>query len=128
MEHFLSDISMDHLVRFFEFLDTCKEGHGLLKKFHDYLALDMCTPRCDIFHQQKRNNMNVRKLKPGEKGRVARVEGSGPIRQRLLNMGIMSNVIVEMERISPAGDPVWIRFQGMQLSLRKKEAESIVLV
>ena len=69
--------------------------------------------------------MSVENLKPGTKGRVTRIEGDGAIRQRLLDMGILPDVLIEMERVSPVGDPVWIKLQGTQLSLRCTEAASI---
>ncbi|MCP4604697.1 MAG: hypothetical protein GY847_29950 [Proteobacteria bacterium] len=69
----------------------------------------------------------LKDLIPGEAGRVTRIMGVGAIRQRLLDMGIMPNVFIEMERISPAGDPVWIKFEGSQISLRKKEAETVLV-
>jgi DtxR family Mn-dependent transcriptional regulator len=135
MEHSLSDISMDCMVKFFEFLDACPEGAQFLKKFHGcsliHDGVDQCSLACTQEtknnHKKEERNMSVKELKPGEKGRVARIEGTGAIRQRLLDMGIMSNVLIEIERVSPAGDPIWIKFQGTQLSLRKKEAELIVL-
>ncbi len=71
----------------------------------------------------------MKKLKdliPGEAGRVTRIKGVGAICQRLLDMGIMPNVLIEMERVSPVGDPIWIKFEGSQISLRKKEAEKVV--
>lgn len=69
--------------------------------------------------------MSVNELNPGKRGRVIRVEGNGAIRQRLLDMGILPDVLIEMERVSPVGDPVWIKLHGTQLSLRRKEASAI---
>ena len=71
--------------------------------------------------------MSVKDMKPGERGRVTRIKGAGAVRQRLLDMGIMPNVLVEMERVSPVGDPVWLKFQGTQVSLRRKEAELVIV-
>jgi ferrous iron transport protein A len=71
--------------------------------------------------------MSIRELKPGESAVISNVQGTGPIRQRLLEMGIMPNVRIELERVSPVGDPIWIKFDGTHVSLRLREAESIVL-
>ncbi len=133
MEHSLSDVTMDHVVRFFEFLVACPEGTELLQKFHGcslvHGDVPECEPRC--YEKEKKHSkktfMSVHDLKPGTSGRVMRIEGSGPIRQRLLDMGIMPDVVIEMERVSPTGDPVWVKFQGTQLSLRRKEAASVVV-
>ena len=130
MEHAISDHTMDHMVRFLEFLIACPEGKALLEKFHGCAwvnrQLPPCTTDCErLQNGEMEDSMSVRELKPGNRGRVIRVEGDGAIRQRLLDMGVLPNVIIEMERLSPAGDPLWIRLQGTQLSLRRKEASAI---
>ena len=55
------------------------------------------------------------------------MNGTGAIRQRLLDMGILPKHLVEVERVAPAGDPIWIRLEGYQLSLRRAEASSILV-
>ena len=52
----------------------------------------------------------------------------GAIRQRLLDMGILPDTRIEVERVAPSGDPIWIRLQGFQMALRRVEAESIAIV
>lgn len=135
MEHSLSDVTMDHVVRFFEFLVACPEGTQLLQKFHGCSLVHADVPECETrcYQEEARGGgkevfMSVQDLRPGTRGRVMRIEGSGPIRQRLLDMGIMPDVVIEMERVSPTGDPVWVKFQGTQLSLRRREAASVVVV
>ena len=71
--------------------------------------------------------MSISELKPGERAIISRVKGNGPIRQRLFDMGIMPNVRIQLERVSPVGDPIWIKFDGTHVSLRLREAESIIL-
>jgi Fe2+ transport system protein FeoA len=70
----------------------------------------------------------VSDLAPGESGRVTRVNGKGAIRQRLLDMGILPDVSIRVGRIAPAGDPLWIRLQGFQLSLRRAEADAVFVI
>ncbi len=64
-------------------------------------------------------------LVPGRRARVVSIGGGGAIRQRLLDMGLLRHAIVEVERVAPSGDPIWIRLDGYQLSLRRREAASI---
>ena len=64
-------------------------------------------------------------LKPGEKGRVTKISGSGSVYRRILDMGIVKGAEVEMERVAPLGDPVEVKVKGYHLSLRKNEAGSI---
>ncbi len=72
--------------------------------------------------------MSLNSLMKGEEGRVLKVGGHGAIRQRILDMGILPGVRVRMERRAPTGGAIWIRTQGFQLSLRRREAASIELV
>ena len=72
--------------------------------------------------------MTVRPLSelgPPEKARIIRVGGKGGIRRRLLDMGVVTGAVVEVERVAPLGDPVQIKVKGYSLALRKEEAENI---
>jgi len=64
-------------------------------------------------------------MKPGEKGRISRIGGSGQVHRRILDMGVIPQTTVEVERVAPMGDPIWIRLKGYQLSLRKNEAANV---
>ena len=63
-------------------------------------------------------------LKAGEKGKISQV-GGGQVHRRILDMGIIHQTTVEVERVAPLGDPIWIRLKGYQLSLRKEEAANV---
>jgi len=64
-------------------------------------------------------------MKAGEKGKISQVGGSGQVHRRILDMGVIPQTTVEVERIAPMGDPIWIRLKGYQLSLRKEEAANV---
>ena len=64
-------------------------------------------------------------MKVGERGRISKVGGSGQVHRRILDMGVLPPATVEVERIAPMGDPIWIRLRGYQLSLRKEEASNV---
>jgi Fe2+ transport system protein FeoA len=64
-------------------------------------------------------------MKVGERGRISKVGGSGHVHRRILDMGVIPPATVEVERIAPMGDPIWIRLRGYQLSLRKEEAANV---
>lgn len=68
---------------------------------------------------------NMAHLKAGEIGIITDVTGKGAIRQRLLDMGILPKETIQIERVAPTGDPIWIKLNGYQVSLRKKEAERV---
>ena len=65
------------------------------------------------------------RLLPGEHEVVCRVAGAGPIRQRLLELGVTPGATVEVIRFAPLGDPMEVRVRGYHLSLRRREAEAI---
>jgi ferrous iron transport protein A len=65
------------------------------------------------------------RLAPGEGDIVQRVGGSGPVRQRLLELGVTPGARVDVIRFAPLGDPIEVRVRGYHLSLRRREAEAI---
>lgn len=66
-------------------------------------------------------------LRPGEAGVVEKVTGDGRFRQRLLEMGLTRGVRVAMEKTAPLGDPTEYVVKGYHISLRKGEADLILL-
>jgi Fe2+ transport system protein FeoA len=64
-------------------------------------------------------------LKPGERGIVTRVSGSGLIKKRLLEMGLVKGTEIVMVRKAPLGDPIEFQVKGYNLSLRKVEADNV---
>lgn len=66
-------------------------------------------------------------LRPGEKGRIVRIGAIGPLRRRLMDMGVLVGEEITVEKIAPLGDPIEITVKNYNLSLRKKEAEGILL-
>jgi len=65
------------------------------------------------------------RLKPGEKGRVRNVGGSGALRRRLLDMGITPGTLVMVRKVAPLGDPIELHLRGYELSIRKADATNI---
>ncbi len=78
-----------------------------------------------MMNQESANTLN--RARAGACVRVARVAGSGPLRQRLLDMGLTKGVCVTVQKVAPLGDPLEVRVRGYQLSLRKAEAACILL-
>lgn len=69
--------------------------------------------------------MNLAKLKPGETGRITKMGAIGPLKRRLMDMGVLVGERVKVEKIAPLGDPIEVTVKSYQLSLRKREAEGI---
>lgn len=73
------------------------------------------------------NSSTLNNLKTGQKGKVIRISGDPAIKRRLLDMGIVPNVEVKVEKLAPLGDPIDILVKGYHLTLRKEEASSITV-
>lgn len=64
-------------------------------------------------------------LKPGEGGVIKRVTGTGPIKRRLIDMGLIVGTVIRVQKFAPLGDPMEIKVKNFNLSLRKTEAATI---
>ena len=69
--------------------------------------------------------MTVRDLKVGESGVIAKVNTTGALKQRFMDMGLTKNVEVKIIKIAPLGDPIEIEVRGYNLSIRKGDAQNI---
>ena len=63
----------------------------------------------------------------GEEGIVKRVQGEGPIKRRLFDMGITPGALVFMRKKAPLGDPIEITVRDYELTLRKTEAACVTV-
>lgn len=70
--------------------------------------------------------MRLSQLKTGQRGRIKGFESSD-IELKLMEMGCIPGELVIVEQIAPLGDPISIRIAGYSLSLRKNEANQILL-
>lgn len=66
-------------------------------------------------------------LAKGAEAKIVKIGGSGAIRQRLLDMGVMRGTSLKVERYAPMGDPVEISIKGYYLAIRKGEAGNIIV-
>lgn len=71
--------------------------------------------------------MTLAKLKPGETGKITSIGAIGPLKRRLMDMGVLVGETVKVVKIAPLGDPIEITVKSYQLSLRKQEAEGIAV-
>ena len=71
--------------------------------------------------------MTLRDLKIGESGVIAKVNTTGALKQRFMDMGLTKNVEVKIIKIAPLGDPIEIEVRGYNLSIRKADAENILM-
>ena len=64
-------------------------------------------------------------MKPGEVGTVAAVNGTGNVKHRLVDMGVVPGTAVRVMKYAPQADPVEIKVKNFELSLRISEAKMI---
>ncbi len=66
-------------------------------------------------------------LPVGIKGKVTRIDAKGHVKKRILEMGLTTGSEVEVKGIAPFGDPMNLLVKGYHLSLRKKEADLVLV-
>ena len=78
----------------------------------------------------ERRSVSMKTLKEiqcGQTVKVSRLNGEGPVRRRIMDMGITKGVEVFVRKVAPLCDPVEVTVRGYELSLRKADAEMIVV-
>lgn len=63
----------------------------------------------------------------GDSAIVKRLSGEGALKRRIMDMGVTKGVEIFVRRVAPLGDPMEVTVRGYELSLRKAEAESILV-
>jgi ferrous iron transport protein A len=69
----------------------------------------------------------LKELNPGESGKVLSIGEKGPMRRRIMDMGVTPGAEIKVIKVAPLGDPIEINIRGYELSLRKAEAAQIVI-
>ena len=65
----------------------------------------------------------LKDIKCGQTVRVKKIQGEGPVRRRIMDMGITKGSEIYVRKVAPLGDPVEINIRGYELTLRKFDAE-----
>lgn len=68
---------------------------------------------------------NLRQVACGQTVKVKKISGEGPVRKRIMDMGITKGVEIFVRKVAPLGDPIEVTVRGYELSLRKVDAEMI---
>ena len=145
IEHAIAPDILDRLSQFIEFVEQCPRGGSKWIRGFGYFCRDGCTDeRCERCialcmedfrkkreaerqgkAEEKMRAMKLDELKPGQKGKIARVGGGSAVSRRLVDMGVVRGTTVEVIKVAPLGDPIEIKLKGYNLSLRKEEAAGI---
>ena len=63
----------------------------------------------------------------GQTVQVTKLTGDGPVKRRIMDMGITKGVDIYVRKVAPLGDPIEVTVRGYELSLRKDDAKMIVV-
>ena len=69
--------------------------------------------------------MTLDKVAVGGAVKIARLNGAGPVKRRIMDMGLTRGTEVTVRKIAPLGDPIELTVRGYELSIRKDEAAAI---
>ncbi len=69
--------------------------------------------------------MTLKDAKVGTTVTVTALKGIGPVKRRIMDMGITKGVQIYVRKVAPLGDPLEITVRNYELSLRKADAENI---
>ena len=69
--------------------------------------------------------MTLDKVAVGDTVKIARLNGTGAVKRRMMDMGLTKGTEVTVDRIAPLGDPIELTVRGYKLSIRKADAETI---
>ncbi|MCC8060370.1 MAG: ferrous iron transport protein A [Clostridiales bacterium] len=67
----------------------------------------------------------LREVPVGETVKVVKLTGEGPVKRRIMDMGITKGVEIYVRKVAPLGDPVEITVRGYELSVRRADAQMI---
>ena len=67
----------------------------------------------------------LNELKVGQSAAVVKLHGEGPVRRRIMDMGITKGVEIYVRKMAPLGDPMELNVRGYELSLRKADAAMV---
>lgn len=69
----------------------------------------------------------LKDVRVGEDVIVKRLQGDGAVKRRIMDMGVTKGTAILVQKVAPLGDPIEVKVRGYELSLRKCEAENIIV-
>lgn len=71
--------------------------------------------------------LTLKDVKVGKTVKVIKVQGEGAIRRRIMDMGITKGVEIYVRKVAPLGDPIEVMVRGYELSIRKDDAQMVLI-
>ena len=69
--------------------------------------------------------MTLKETAVGQTVKVKKLTGEGPVKRRIMDMGITKGSELYIRKVAPLGDPVEITVRGYELSVRKNDAQCV---
>ena len=69
--------------------------------------------------------MTLKEATVGQTVKVTRLTGAGPVKRRIMDMGITKGQLITVRRVAPLGDPMEVTVRGYELSVRKADCEML---
>ena len=69
----------------------------------------------------------LRETEIGQTVKVVKLTGEGAVKRRIMDMGITKGVQIYVRKVAPLGDPIELTVRGYELSLRKADAEMVLV-
>lgn len=70
---------------------------------------------------------SLRDAKVGETLEVAKINGQRPAKRRIVDMGITKGTEIYVRKVAPLGDPIQINLRGYELTIRKHDAQNVMV-
>ncbi len=67
----------------------------------------------------------LKDIKIGQSAKVVKIHSQGPIKRRIMDMGITKGIEIFVRKVAPLGDPIEVNVRGYELSIRKEDAQVI---
>ena len=67
----------------------------------------------------------LKDIKIGQSAKVLKIHSQGPIKRRIMDMGITKGIEIFVRKVAPLGDPIEVNVRGYELSIRKEDAQVI---
>jgi DtxR family Mn-dependent transcriptional regulator len=123
VEHDMPPVILERLAQFHEFVKALPEKHRQrIMGFAEH-----CQKRTKPWNLEI-GRTTVADMKVGQQGVIMALKHGGALSRRLADMGIGRGVLIEVEGIAPMSGPVRVKIRGYRMALRKKEAQSIVVI
>jgi ferrous iron transport protein A len=106
--------------------DSCQPGGETLGVCFECLVEQTCSFVFIRVSQKKEKIMRtLKEVNIGETVKVVKITGEGPVKRRIMDMGITKGTEIYVRKVAPLGDPIEVTIRGYELSLRKADIDII---